>query len=142
VLAICGCIANDVTMISRQRATVVIRSIYLYGVCLITLVTSLFAAVGAVSATVDIVYPDPYVGYYNPYPSRVVDSESGTTTAVDPEAEAAWQEREAEISKEANRRSAIRSVFRSIVTLIFAVPLFVLHWRAAQKERLVDSAQE
>ncbi|MEY2959332.1 MAG: hypothetical protein RLZZ01_1900 [Actinomycetota bacterium] len=117
-----------------RAAMGVIRTIYLYVVCLVTLVTSLFASVGLVSAIVDISYPDPYVGYYNP---PVYETE-GAPAAVDPEAEAAWREKEAEVWEKSNPRQAVRSLLRSVITLGFAVPLFALHWRTAQRDRRHD----
>ena len=46
-----------------------LRNVYLYLVCLITLVVSLFAAVSLVRSTVGLFYPDPgYYGYYEPAP--------------------------------------------------------------------------
>ncbi|MFZ9017751.1 MAG: hypothetical protein ACO225_00575 [Ilumatobacteraceae bacterium] len=118
-----------------RAAMGVIRTIYLYVVCLVTLVTSLFASVSLVGAVVDISYPDPYVGYYNP-PVLV---EGETPSTVDPEAEAAWRARETEVWEKSNRRQAIRSLLRSGITLAFAVPLFALHWRTAQRDRRRDA---
>ena len=47
-----------------------LRNVYLYLVCLITLVVSLFAAVSLVRSTVGLFYPDP--GYYGYYPYEQV----------------------------------------------------------------------
>lgn len=113
-----------------RAAMGVIRTIYLYVVCLVTLVTSLFASVSMVSAVVDISYPDPYVGYYNPYVGV-----EGETPAIDPQADAEWRAREAEVWEKSNRRQAVRSLLRSMITLVFAVPIFILHWRTAQRDR-------
>jgi hypothetical protein len=122
------------TSTEGRAAMGVIRTVYLYVVCLVTLVTSLFASVGLVSAIVDISYPDPYVGYYNPPVYEVAE----TPEEVDPEAEAAWRAREAEVWERSNRRQAVRSLLRSVITLGFAIPLFALHWRTAQRDRRLD----
>jgi hypothetical protein len=133
-IAFCSVTPHDVGVTETSKASGVIRSIYMYGVCLITLITSLFAAVSGVSAVVDVAYPDPYVGSYDPYPS-IARPDATDETATDPEALAEWETRQAELSQQSNRRNAIRGILRSIVTLAFAVPLFVLHWRSALRER-------
>ena len=53
-------------MAVQDRLT--LRNVYLYLVCLITLVVSLFAAVSLVRSTVGLLYPDP--GYYGYYPAE------------------------------------------------------------------------
>lgn len=119
-------------MQNTVKATVIIRSLYLYVVCLITLITCLFAGVSGVSAVVDIAYPDPYAGYYNPYPGSSV-SEAEVT--IDPGAEALWHERERKAQKDSNRRGAVKDLLRSAVVLLFAGPLFAIHYKAASRER-------
>jgi hypothetical protein len=102
-----------------------LRNVYLYLVCLITLVVSLFAAVSLVRAVVSVAYPDPYnygYGYYAPMDPAMED--------VDP----AEIERQQQIAEDGARRQALLDVVSSATTLLIAGPLYVYHWRRVQKE--------
>jgi hypothetical protein len=99
-----------------------LRNVYLYLVCLITLVVSIFAAVNLVQSTVGLLYPDPgFYGYYDP----------AVTGGELSEAEVARQERAAEDSQ---RRQEVLGIVGSATTLLIAVPLYVYHWRRVQSE--------
>ena len=100
-----------------------LRNAYLYLVCLITLVVSLFAAVSLVRALVSVAYPDPYsYGYYYPMDPAMED--------VDP----AELERQERMAEDGARRQAVLDVVSSATTLLIAGPLYVYHWRRVQKE--------
>jgi hypothetical protein len=106
---------------ASERLT--LRNVYLYLVCLITLVVSLFAAVSLVRAVVSVAYPDPYnYGYYYPGDPAM--------EGVD-EAEI---ERQQEIAEDGARRQAVLDVVSSATTLLIAGPLYLYHWRRVQKE--------
>ena len=108
-------------MAGQDRLT--LRNAYLYLVCLITLVVSLFAAGSLVRSAVGIFYPDPgYYGYYEPPPG------SGEELSDE---EIARQEERAEQSQ---RRQEILSLVGSATTLLIAGPLYVYHWRRVQSE--------
>jgi hypothetical protein len=107
--------------VATDRLT--LRNIYLYLVCLITLVVSLFAAVSLVRSTVGLFYPDPgYYGYYESGPG----SDDGPS-----EEEIRRQEERAE---ESQRRQEVLSLVGSATTLLIAGPLYVYHWRRVQAE--------
>jgi hypothetical protein len=108
-------------MATRDRF--LLRNIYLYLVCLISLVITIFAAVNLVSAIVQLVYPDP--GYYLYAPAH----ESG----VDPAEQAA---REAAALESANRQ-AVLSLVSAGTMLLIAVPVYLYHWRRVQRENRV-----
>ncbi len=95
-----------------------LRNVYLYLVCLITLVISIFAAVQLVQGVVGIAYPDPGVGYYG-------------DPALDDEEEA----RLAAQSLDSQRRYEVLEVVGAGTTLVIALPLYVYHWRRVQSER-------
>jgi hypothetical protein len=108
-------------MAAQDRLT--LRNVYLYLVCLITLVVSLFAAVSLVRSAVGIFYPDPgYYGYYETAPG------SGEGPSDE---EIARQE---ELAKDSQRRQEVLGVVGSATTLLIAGPLYVYHWRRVQAE--------
>jgi hypothetical protein len=105
-------------MSAPERLT--LRNVYLYLVCLITLVVSIFAAVQLVRSAVGMFYPDPgYYGYV-PEPGAEVD-----------EAEV---QRQQELAEDSLRRQEILDVVGSATTLLIAGPLYVYHWRRVQSE--------
>ena len=108
-----------------------LRNVYLYLVCLITLVVSLFAAVSLVRSTVGLFYPDPgYYGYYEPAPG------SGDGPS---EEEIRRQE---EAAMDSQRRQEVLGMVGSATTLLIAGPLYVYHWRRVQSELPWRHAQD
>ncbi len=108
-------------MAVQDRVT--LRNLYLYLVCLITLVVSLFAAVSLVRSTVGLFYPDPgYFGYYEP---------AGGSGDGPSEEEIARQE---ELARDSQRRQEVLSLVGSATTLLIAGPVYVYHWRRVQSE--------
>jgi hypothetical protein len=115
--------------VAADRLT--LRNVYLYLVCLITLVVSLFAAVSLVRSTVGIFYPDPgYYGYYEPAPG------SGEGLS---EEEILRQE---EAARDSQRRQEVLGLVGSATTLLIAGPLYVYHWRRVQSELPWRNAQD
>ena len=110
-------------MAVQDRLT--LRNVYLYLVCLITLVVSLFAAVSLVRSTVGLLYPDP--GYYGYYP---VEPAPGSGESLSEE-EIARQEK---MAIDSQRRQEVLSMVGSATTLLIAGPLYVYHWRRVQAE--------
>lgn len=98
-----------------QQSRIDWRSLYLYAVCLITLMVCLFSLVSLIRSGINVAYPDPaYVDPYNPAPK------------VDSAAIAAQLE-------DQNQRQAVKSMIDALTTLIIAGPLYVYHWRLARK---------
>ena len=91
------------------------RSLYLYAVCLITLMVCLFSLVSVIRSGVNIAYPDP--AYIDPY---------ATEPKVNSAAVAAQL-------KDQNQRQAVKSMIDALTTLIIAGPLYLYHWRLARK---------
>ena len=111
-------------MATQDRLT--LRNVYLYLVCLITLVVSIFAAVQLVRSVVGLAYPDPgyYGGYYGYAP-------------VGPDGEEISEEeleRQEEIARDSQRRNEVLAVVGSATTLLIAGPLYLYHWRRVQSE--------
>ncbi|RZU30726.1 hypothetical protein [Blastococcus saxobsidens] len=118
-------------MAAQERLT--LRNAYLYLVCLITLVVSLFAAVQLVRSAVGAFYPDPgYYGYY-PYESPDGSRESPSEEEI---------ERQQQLAEDSQRRQEVLGLVGSATTLLVAGPLYVYHWRRVQAELPARSAQE
>lgn len=109
-------------MPTQERLT--LRSLYLYLVCLITLVISIFAAVSVVRNTVELAYPDP--GYYG-------------APAKEPGLSEDEQRRQEDLARDSQRRQAVLGLVGSGTLLLIAVPLYAYHWRRVQSERPVRS---
>ena len=89
------------------------RSLYLYAVCLITLLVVLFATVAFINGAMNAIFPDPgYVDIYStPKPSAPALA----------------------IQEANNQRQAFKSMFTSLTTVAIAGPLYLYHWREAKK---------
>lgn len=97
-----------------------LRNLYLYLVCLITLVIAIFAAVSLVRNAVELVYPEP--GYYAQPPG----TDSGMT--------AEEQQRLHRAMHDAQQRQAVLGLISSGALLLIAGPVYVYHWRRIQAE--------
>jgi hypothetical protein len=91
------------------------RSLYLYAVCLITLLVVLFSTVALINAIMNAVFPDPaYIDIY---------SKPENAPAADLLAQ----------QEENNQIRAIKNIFTSFTTIAIATPLYLYHWRQAKK---------
>ena len=91
------------------------RSLYLYAVCLITLLVVLFSIVSLINAIMNAVFPDPaYVDIYSK------PDNSPSADLLD------QQER-------SNQIRGIKSIFTSLTTIVVAAPLYLYHWRQTKK---------
>lgn len=111
-------------MSATDRAN--LRSVYLYLICLVTLVISIFAAVSVVRNAVELVYPDP--GYYGYEPAY------GPDGRVEPLDEQERERREQQ-AEESQRRSAVVGLVGSGSMLLIAGPVYLYHWRRVQAEQ-------
>jgi len=82
------------------------KSLYLYAVCLITLMVVLFSVISFINGILGIALPDP--GYGDP------NVQDATLLA-------------AQASNEQLR--AIRSMLKALITFAVAAPLYLYHWR-------------
>lgn len=96
------------------------RYIYLYLVCIVTLVMVIFATVNLVRSVVELVYPQPVM---------VSALESIKTGDVDAEALAAAQREQERIQREWATRNAALSIIGNATLLVIAGPLYLYHWR-------------
>ena len=93
------------------------RSLYLYAISLITLLICIFTVISLINRGLDLIVPD--AGYVDPYAAQ-------NGIKVDPEVI-----KQANIDQ--NRRSAIRGITSSLVTLLVTVPVYLYHWRMVRK---------
>ena len=91
------------------------RSLYLYAVCLVTLLVVLFSTVALVNAIVNFAFPDP--AYVDPY--------AKIENAPDP---ALLQQQE-----DNSQRQALKNIFTTFSTMAIATPVYLYHWRQARK---------
>ena len=103
------------TVSQTQHDRIDWRSLYLYAVCLITLLVVLFSVVSLINAIMNAVFPDPaYVDIY----SKPENSPSADLLDQ--------QER-------SNQIRGIKSIFTSLTTIVVAAPLYLYHWRQTKK---------
>ena len=103
------------TVIQTQHDRIDWRSLYLYAVCLITLLVVLFSTVALINAIMNAVFPDPaYVDLY----SKPENSPSADLLDQ--------QERN-------NQIQAVKRIFTSFITIVVAAPLYLYHWRQTKK---------
>lgn len=100
-----------------------LRNLYLYLVCLITLVIVIFASVNLVRAVVELVYPDP--GYYITVPM---------STDGKPTADKAELELQQKSQIEQTTRYSVLSLVSSGMLLLVAGPLWIYHWRKIERK--------
>ncbi len=105
-----------------------LRNIYLYLVCLITLIMVIVGAATAVRSVVELAYPDPYYGgiYSEPVPIEKGGS-TGNLTAE----ERAEQER---LAKAQSTRQGVLSLVGNLAMVFIAGPLYIYHWRKIETE--------
>ncbi len=90
------------------------RSLYLYAVCLITLLVVLFSTVALINAIMNAVFPDP--GYIDIY-AKPENAPSADLLAQ---------------QEENNQIQALKRIFTSFTTIAIAAPLYLYHWRTAR----------
>ena len=91
------------------------RSLYLYAVCLITLLVVLFSTVALINSIMNAVFPDPaYIDIY----AKPENAPSAVLIAQ---------------QDENNQIRAIKSIFTSFTTIAIAGPLYLYHWKTARK---------
>ena len=100
-----------------------LRSIYLYLVCLVTLMMLIFGTAGLVRNVAEFLYPQPRSEA--PPVTAVAPTESG----YDAEEWAAQQE----VQRQWDRRSAILSLVGNAALVLVAGPLYRYHWRKVEQ---------
>jgi hypothetical protein len=107
-------------MAGNDRFT--LRNIYLYGVCFVTLLIAIFAAVNLIRSAVELAYPAPSF-----YPAPLLPDDRN----VDQEE---W-ERQERLARDSQQREAVLGLVGSGALLLITGPTYVYHWRQIQTER-------
>lgn len=108
-------VAMKVDIVEPAHRGIDWRSLYLYAVCLITLMVVLFSTVELINAIMNSVFPDPaYVDVY----AKPENAPSAVLLAQ---------------QKENNQIRAIKNIFSSFTTIAIAAPLYLYHWRQTKK---------
>lgn len=102
-----------------------LRNIYLYLVCLITLIMVIVGAVGVIRSGVELLYPEPRMT--EPYPPK---DASGKPTMTEEE----WQ-RQQEIGEQQSRRWGIINLVGNVALVLIAGPVYAYHWRKIEEEK-------
>jgi len=107
--------AAQTVQVETRHVGVDWRSLYLYAVCLITLLVVLFSTVSLINSIMNAVFPDPaYIDVY-------AKPENAPSAAL-----LAQQE-------ENNQIQALKNIFTSFTTIAIATPLYLYHWRQTKK---------
>ena len=107
--------AKKAVEIEARHSGIDWRSLYLYAVCLITLLVVLFSTVALINAIMNAVFPDPaYIDVY----AKPENAPSADLLAQ---------------QEENNQVRAIKSIFTSFTTIAIAAPLYLYHWRQTKK---------
>jgi hypothetical protein len=108
-----------------------LRNIYLYLVCLITLIMLIVSAVNVVRSVVELVYPDPAASLER-LPAPEVAGEE-----VDEE----YLEEQRQAQADSSRRWSILSLVTSATMILVAGPLYLYHWRKIEADLTVEPTE-
>jgi hypothetical protein len=100
-----------------------LRNLYLYLVCLITLVIVIFSSVNLVRAVIELAYPDP--GYYIAMPA----APDGKTSF-----DQAQVQQQQESQQKQTTRNSVLGLVSSGTLLLVAGPLWIYHWRKIERK--------
>ena len=109
-------VAKKAVLPPPQHPGVDWRSLYLYAVCLITLLVVLFSVVSLINGLVNVIFPDP--AYLD------LSAPGGATKVSSP---ALAQQ------NSFNQRHALKSMFTAFTTIAVAAPLYLYHWRETKR---------
>ena len=114
-----------------SKNTWVPRKIYLYTICLITLVMAIFATVNLVRAVTELLYPEPGPSVYQiPVPVRAPGTEQLQPLQLDEK----QLEEQREIQRQWTIRRSVLSLAGSVTMLLIALPLYLYHWRRIDRD--------
>jgi hypothetical protein len=98
------------------------RNIYLYLVCLVTLIMTIISATNTVRAVVELAYPNPQTAMVRPAPLG---------EEVERNEEQLAEERQAR--RRAEQRRSVLDLVGSATMLLIAGPLYIYHWRKIER---------
>ena len=101
-----------------------LRNLYLYLVCLITLIMVIFSSVNLVRSVIELAYPDP--GYYFAVPIS-----PDVKTPID---QAQLEQQQRDNQRQQATRNSVLSLVGSGTMLLVAGPLWIYHWRKIERK--------
>jgi hypothetical protein len=110
------------------------RTIYLYLVCLITLVMVIFSTVNVARSVVELAYPEPQVAV-RPISAPAPGGET-------PEVDEREMEEQREIQRRWAQRNGLLNLARNLAMLLLAGPLYLVHWRRVRQEHAENLAAQ
>jgi hypothetical protein len=99
----------------RESSGVDWRSLYLYAVCLITLLIILFSTISILNGVVNLAFPDP--AYIDPYASK--------ENLPNPSLLAQQKENE--------QLRTFKRILTAAITIAITAPIYLYHWRSVKK---------
>ena len=111
------------------------RSVYLYIVCIITLIMAIVAFVQVVRSTVELAYPEP-VAANMPAVPPLAELEGTERLAEERLAE------ERELAQKRTIRYAVLSLVQNLAMLLVSVPVYLYHWRQVRQTTAKAPAQQ
>jgi hypothetical protein len=102
------------------------RTIYLYLVCLITLVMVIFSTVNVVRSVIELAYPEPQIAV-RPISAPAPGGEA-------PEVDERALEEQREVQRRWAQRNALLNLAGNLAMLLLAGPLYLIHWRRVRQE--------
>ncbi len=102
-----------------------IRNVYLYLVCLITLIMLIVAVINLGNSLLGLVYPEP--PYYIEKP-----------VAPTPEDETRWEDQR-ELQQSQQRYYSIKRSIESLIMIVIVLPIYMYHWRKIEAEQSSDT---
>ena len=99
----------------RESSGVDWRSLYLYAVCLITLLIILFSTISILNGAINLAFPDP--AYIDPYATK--------ENLPNPSLLAQQEENE--------QLRTLKRILTSVITIAITAPIYLYHWRSAKK---------
>jgi hypothetical protein len=109
------------------------RTIYLYLVCLITLIMIIISGTNGVRAVVELAYPEPELNV----PSVEVLPAPGGETARPVQPESAEQR---QLRQAWTVRNAIINLSGNLAMLLLAGPIYLYHWRKVRQIAKAETA--
>lgn len=119
----------------------VVRQVYFYSVCLVTLIMVIGGGVASVMSVSDILFPNDYHQTYESYKrmveSEVVYSEDGTArnNEIDEKELRISYEAEKKENMDQNERQAKNSLVKNLAWIIVPLPFFLWSGRIIRREK-------
>ena len=127
-----------------------LRNLYLYAVSFVTLLMTLSGVVATASQLIDFALPTTYAYNYDynyayPYTGMPEYAEDGTELTTEEQKaqeekriaeQTAYQEQYQAEQRGLEQKNSLKSACKSFVLVLVSAPMFLLHWKKIQAERV------